>query len=357
MTAPVAPVPVGPTGEQLQVEQAAAQAVTQQLRTDLQRASARIIALYIGLAGDSQQSLPAHLRHQFAVAAGRIIAEVRADIRVQLWEMVLRALRAGQESALPFVDRLFADLQHYSQLSYQQVLAQASRPPQTTADWIALIAAQTQARLQAQLLSAAAAPTIGPPPENFNDVMAWISQAEAAMHNLERDTRWATNAAFNHAVREVAETARVSRMWIAERDACLHCLALSGTIAAPGEPYNANLTFYIGPEGFLKPLPVYPPGPLWGPPRHPNCRCFQRPTPVLAGYPLMPWEPPPPYTPAQALRREARRAVLRGTSGTESLPARLRAVSALLAAGDAGDVPKSVQQRARRAVKAGRFGD
>ena len=354
MTAPVPPVPVGPTGEQLQIEQQAAAAVTQQLRSELQRASARIIALYIGLAGDSQQSLPANARHQFARAAAAIIAEVHADIRVQLWEMVLAALRHGQDSALPFVDRLFSDLKQYSQLSYQQVLNQATRPPQTTADWIALIAAQTQARLEAQLLSASVAPTIGPPPSDFNDAMRWITQAESALYNLERDTRWATNAAFNQGVREVAEAARVPRIWIAERDACLHCLALSGTIAAPGEPYNASLTFYIGPEGHPKPLPVYPLGPLWGPPRHPNCRCFQRPVPVLAGYPLMPWEPPPPYTPAQALQREARRAVLRGDSGSDSEPARLRAVSALLAAGV--DLPKTVKQRARAALRRGGFG-
>lgn len=349
------PIPVGPTGEQLSVEQQAAAVVTAELRSQLRTAAARIIALYVGVAGGTDRDIPPHLRREFAQAAGRIIAQVHADIRLQLWEMVLQALRAGQASALPFIDTLFADLRTYSQMSYEQVLAQAQRPPQTVADWIVQVVAITQARLNAQLLSASAAPTAGPLPQSFDQVMSWITQAEAALSGLERDTRWATNAAFNQAAREVADTARTSRMWIAERDACLHCLALSGTIAAPGEPFNASLTFYVGPEGLLKPLPVYPIGPLWGPPRHPNCRCFVRPTPVLAGYPLMPWEAPPPYTPAQALQREARRAVLRGTSGTESLPARLRAVDALLALG-AGDVPRSVQQRARRAVAAGRFG-
>lgn len=350
------PLPIGPTAEQLSIELAAAAQITAELRRQLQQATNQIISLYVGAAGGVNQPLPPYMRDAFANAAARIIANVDVDIRLRLWDLVLQALAAGRSSALPFIQDLLQDVQGYSQMLYDQTLAAAQRartPPETTAQWAAMAVAAIQSRLNANLQSARAAPTVRVPPADFNDVMVWINQAESAARILERDARWLTNAAFNQASREVSDMAGVDRIWIAERDACLHCLALSGHRAHAGQPYDASLTFYVGPEGFLKPLPVYPPGPLWGPPRHPNCRCFQRPVPVLAGYPLMSWETGPAYTPAMALQREARRSVLRGTSGSDSEPARLRAVSALLAAGV--DLPVTVKRRARAALRRGGF--
>jgi hypothetical protein len=350
-------LPVGPTDEQLGVELRAAAILTNELRQQLEVATRQIAALYIGLAGSLSQPLPPPVRRRFADAAGQIIARVAVDIRVPLWEMVLQALDLGQQSATPFVQQVPARLRSYSQHTYDQLVAglqQLERPPATVHQWVVALAAAAQARIDAQLLSAQSAGQVGAPPADFAEVLARIiAPAEQALTGLERDARWATNAGFNMGVREVADLAGVSRMWIAERDACLHCLALSGEIAGPGQPYNASLTFYIGPNGLFKPLPVYPVGPLWGPPRHPNCRCFQRPAPVLAGYPVQPWESGP-YTPSQALKREARRSVLRGVSGSDSLPARLRATDALLAVG--AGLPVSVERRARQAVRRGGYG-
>ena len=137
-------------------------------------------------------------------------------------------------------------------------------------------------------------------------------------------------------------------MWVSERDACLHCLAYTGEIAQPRQPYRAGLTFYIDPDGNPKPISW---DSVWAPPLHPNCRCRQEPV-VDATYPLQPWETAS-TSPSDALKREAKRTVLMGRSGNDSQPARLRAASALLAIG--AGLPKSVVARARAAVKVGRF--
>lgn len=355
MTTPTL-LPVGPTGEQLQIELAAANTVTQALRRQLQIASRQITALYVRYTGNTTDPLPLIYRRLFADQASQIIAGVQVDIRDDLWRMVLEALRIGRLSAQPFITSAQGYAQDLATYSRDQLYAAARRAaeqPGSTAEWLAGVAAAAQARVAAGLLSAQAAPTVGFPPASYGDALATLNTARQALTGLERDTRWATNAAFNQGVREIADAAGQSRMWIAERDACLHCLAYSGEIAQPRQPFPADLTFYIGPEGDLKPLKVYPVGPLWGPPRHPNCRCFIRPTPYLAGYPVMPWETRL-YTPAMALQREARRTVLRGVSGSDSMPARLRATSALLAAGST--LPKSVRDRAARAVRRGRYG-
>ena len=214
--------------------------------------------------------------------------------------------------------------------------------------WIATLAGTAQDRALAQLLSAQSAPLIGAPPSTYRDVVALIANMTKAVGQLERDVRWSVNAAINQGSAQVADDAGMARMWVAERDACLHCLAYAGEIAQPGQPYQAGLTFYIGPDGNPKPMDWKP---VWGPPRHPNCRCRQEPV-VDATYPLQPWETAA-TTPSDALKREARRSVLKGKSGYDSQAARLRAVSALLATG--AGLPKSVEARARAAVRAGRF--
>lgn len=349
-------LPTGPTGQQLQIELAAANAVTKALRQQLTNATRQITALYLRYTGSLTQPLPVLYRTLFADQATQIIAGVQVDIRDDLWRMVLRALRLGQLSAQPFITATQTraqDLVTYTRDQIYAAIERAQQQPGTTVEWMATIVAASQARAAAGLLAAQAAPSIGTPAGTYPEVLAWLNNAQQALTGLERDTRWATNAAFNQGVRELADLSGQSRMWIAERDACLHCLAYSGEIAPARQPYPAGLTYYIDPAGNPKPLKPYPVGHVWGPPLHPNCRCFQRPTPYLEGYPVMPWEIRL-YTPAQALKREAARVVLRGAAGVDSLPARLRATSALLNRGST--LPKSVRERAARAVRRGRYG-
>lgn len=129
-------------------------------------------------------------------------------------------------------------------------------------------------------------------------------------------------------------------VWVAERNACLTCLRLSGTVIDPnsGTGFDEDATF--GAPGSAP--AVWPPGrPLMAPPRHPNCRCRLR--IIAASNTLVP----------QALRREAERSVARGWSDHASRRSRLNAAERLLDRGSR--LPKTVQERARRDVARGTF--
>lgn len=125
-------------------------------------------------------------------------------------------------------------------------------------------------------------------------------------------------------------------IWKAERDGCLHCLALSGHIVAVGEGFPADMTFAS------KPL-------RWEhydglPPRHPHCRC--RTAPVWGDGAAQ----------SAALKREAMRSVLRGFSlPSESKGVRLSAADRLLRSGRAGRLPKTVVELSQAAVARGEF--
>lgn len=363
MASPFPPTPPGPVPEQLAVELAAVAGVTAGLRAQLEQATRQIIGVYIAYAGSLNNPIPRNARHAFTAAVSRVIATVVADIREPLWMMLWRALYAGQTTALSYLpDVPLSAFSMYGAAAYHEAVAGAPAAAATfggqaaaTAQWAGDIVYAAQARMDAALLSArAAGRTVLPADITFNDVLGALAPLHQSLGNLDRDTRWAVNAAFNQATRDLADRHGSGRMWVAERDACLHCLALSGQVVGPGQPFDGAATFYVGPDGGLKPLPVYPAGPLWGPPRHPNCRCYTIPTPQLEGYPVHPWETRAVH-PSEALQREARRSVLRGDSGSDSLPARLRATGALLAVG--ARLPRSVQARARAALRARRYPD
>jgi hypothetical protein len=130
-------------------------------------------------------------------------------------------------------------------------------------------------------------------------------------------------------------------VWVAERDACLVCLALSGHVSDPNQGVGFDEDATFGPH---RPTPVWPPGmPLMAPPRHPNCRCRLR--IISADNVLVP----------EALRREAERSVARGFSGYDSKRARLHAADRLISR--ANRLPRSVNERAAKDVARGRFSD
>jgi hypothetical protein len=139
------------------------------------------------------------------------------------------------------------------------------------------------------------------------------------------------NATANEAVIDVADAVDLALVWVAERNACVTCLAYAGQVARDRAPFPGGLTF--GRKS-------YNPEAIKGPPRHPHCRCHLEPL-VADEY-------------AEALRREAERSVLRGYSlENESMGVRVDAAERLLARGT--DAPKSVQAVAARAVKRGQF--
>lgn len=128
----------------------------------------------------------------------------------------------------------------------------------------------------------------------------------------------------------VAKAADKPVVWVAERDACVRCLAHSGHYVEVGQPFPPGLSY-----GRLSLDDV-----VGGPPLHPHCRCHLE---VLND---------PAY--AAALRREADRSVLRGYS-LESEPMSVRVDAAKRLVESGVDAPKSVIAVATRAVKNGRF--
>ena len=141
----------------------------------------------------------------------------------------------------------------------------------------------------------------------------------------------AVNRGGNEGSTAVADVAELATVWIAETDACVHCLAYSGVIAKPGEAFPGGLTY--GRKSYY-------PDAIKTPPRHPRCRCTVEPL-VAREF-------------ADALRREADRSVLRGFSlESESMAVRVDAAERLLERGV--NAPKSVIAFSRRAVKAGEF--
>jgi hypothetical protein len=166
------------------------------------------------------------------------------------------------------------------------------------------------------------------------DLEAGVAATSRAARRAEAIARWVATTMHAEGVNAVAEAQKLPVVWVAERDGCLACAAYSGEVDR-GNGFREGLTYGD------RPLKT---GPVEGPPLHPNCRCG-----------LLVWDPnrPGPQVPA-ALKREARRSVVRGWSlPSESEASRLRAADRLLRSG--AGLPKSVEAFGRRAVLRGRF--
>lgn len=160
---------------------------------------------------------------------------------------------------------------------------------------------------------------------------AILAPVFGAANSLQNRVTSSVVAAGNQGVRRAASAAGVPVVWIAETNACVHCLAYSGHVVATGKKFPGGLTF--GAKSYF-------PDAIASPPRHPNCRCFL--------------EPLNDQSYADALKREANRSVLRGFSlESESMTVRVAAAKKLLDEGV--DAPKSVIAYAEKAVRAGEF--
>lgn len=166
----------------------------------------------------------------------------------------------------------------------------------------------------------------------FPAVVQGVAKLRRAVPRIDSNVSYETTKAANNGVINSTPPGWVV-MWVAERDACLVCLAYAGETTTPGASFAETLTFGDRPMRNHEPLT--------SPPKHPNCRCT-----------LQPLHPGDTDVPAN-LKREARRSVLRGWADDESVPAKLRAADRLLAVG--ANLPKSVEARARNAVREGRF--
>jgi hypothetical protein len=302
--------------ESVRLELATAQAAAGALREQLQRLLAALTTRYIALAGGTGNPLPEHHRTAFRDYAVGLVDRLQHTLRLDhpgLLRAILRALGLGQDQARAITG------------TGPTPIAQAA-----AAD----IVLQLADTVRADLLGASAAARLLPL-DSYRDVTALYARANQAANRLERDLRTAINTAVNQGLQDEAERAGAARLWIPERDACLTCLAYAGQTAAPGQLFPAGLTY--GDSSTVK-------TPTPGPPAHPNCRCR------AVAYLGMDDDSAGTYP--DALIREAERTVLRGWAGA-SEPARVRAADRLLQA--ATRAPKTVRDKARRAVRRGTF--
>lgn len=244
-----------------------------------------------------------------AVVRARLIALVAPAIGPDLTEAISSAYSAGVNDAVAIIDEGRPRLPR-------------NDAPRTLAERAILAAASIADDVQrARRLAFAGA-----------DLDAAFAPAAAAANTLGRTVTSLVNNAGNAGSTAVADAAGYATVWVAETNACVHCLAYSGRVARPGKTFPGGLTY--GAKSYF-------PDDLPHPPLHPHCRCTV--------------EPLRAQEYADALRREADRSVLRGFSlGSESMKVRVDAARRLLA--DPNLVaPKSVIDYARRAVRDGAF--
>jgi hypothetical protein len=175
-----------------------------------------------------------------------------------------------------------------------------------------------------------------------DDIASVQAKALAAVKQTRAQIAWFAHTAISAGTQAVAEETGAQLCWVAERDACLVCLALSGEVVDPGEEFPASATFGTHQMPLF---PIHEPAPLLGPPRHPNCRCGLR--------LVRPDDRASRDLPA-ALKREAERSVARGFSNHASNRERLTAADRLLKR-TTSRLPKTVRERAKKDMARGQF--
>lgn len=302
----------------LKFEQQAERDTTAALRLLLAEAARQLAAAYLRTVGDLKTPAPPQARDGLRAAVDRVIT----------------ALATGLLAELPgLVDQLNKVIAGGLRLGAGTGPGRVKVDPRPTRALAALVG-DIATRLRDDV-AAAQRFAAGTDLRRWGDVTTVLAKATQAVNAVAAGTREAANKAINDGARAAAEADGAQVLWIAERNACLTCLAYSGELADPGEPFPAGLTF--GKTSTVK-------VPILSPPAHPNCRCRMQPwygQDEPFGVPL-----------PSALRREAQRSVLRGDSDYASRPAKLNAAGQLLAQGTSG-LPDSVKLRAQMNVAAG----
>lgn len=322
MTQPTVDQVEAQADESLAYEQAAEGTVVAALAVEVSVAVAIILTAYATLAGAMAAGTLTAVRLNAALTtlAEQVLAGIDPDMRAELDDQINDGLAMGARHAREVIGAapVRAGIQDQALRVVSEHLDDNARRRLDEAVQLAQVLDLSERR-------------------NVDSVVA---RAHTSVTASEAATRWAANRAVNAGVAAVARRHDLNLLWIAERDACLHCLAYSGLVTEPGRPFPSGLTFAA--------RPLHNPHPIPYPPLHPNCRCR-----------ISPWEGGPgsvdigdPRAPS-ALKREARRSVVRGDSAYASEPARLRAADQLLAAG--ANLPKSVIERGQRAVARGAF--
>lgn len=344
----------------LRLELSSAAAVTRALRKAVTALTAAALALAARYA-DSSGQIPPQRQAQIRATLNAALAALTLDVAAQTTKAVAAAtaLAIRQESRM--LRGLGVDAKTLRVRLTDPVLAQAG---------------QSSTRVLAAAVGDAQRFAASNPLASLAQVQAAVAKAGSIAPRVEANVRFMTNRAINEATRQLAaeanpltappappngrvpiaeltpggppplEPARpplvspdLVLVWVAERNACLTCLALSGHVSDPNKGVGFDEDASFNPRGAP---PVWPPGmPLLAPPRHPNCRCRLR--IIRADDVLIP----------KTLRLNAQRSVLRGLSAYDSNVARQHAARRVLAHGTG--LPAAVHERAERDLARGRF--
>lgn len=195
-------------------------------------------------------------------------------------------------------------------------------------------AVSEQLRVAARLLTPRMVSASG-----WRGVVTGLGAARRAVTMVTSATAWSVHRAVNDGAAQVTADLEARSLWISETDACVICLAYSGTFADRDGLWAGGLSFDPAQRSTTVAA-------IDGPPAHIRCRCRQ-----------VPWRPEwaqgrtalPDLLRAQALRSVA---MGRGRP-SESNAARIRAARYVLAR--RGGIPDRLRRHAQSAVAAGHF--
>jgi hypothetical protein len=281
---------------------------------ELAALEARVLAATAGGFLANVTALRAIVADQPEAVKAAVLALVAPKLEARLVAAVRQAFGLGRADALS----ILSDYPKLELATSKLSPSSAAFAPVTGID-----SAVSAAIVKAQKLAAAGV-----------DLDAVVAPIFAAANRISGSVSDAINRGGNEGTTAVADAGDFAVVWIAETDACVHCLAYSGRVCKPGKRFPGGLTY--GAKSYY-------PDAIEGPPRHPHCRCTVEPLRSLD------------Y--AAALRREADRSVLRGFSlESESMRVRIDAAAHLIPTLEPGvDAPKSVIDYARRSVANGAF--
>lgn len=178
------------------------------------------------------------------------------------------------------------------------------------------------------------------PFERKADLHAVMGKLRQTVARAEGSARYTANEGINAGAATVAHAQGLNLIWVAERNACLDCLAHAGWVVEPNGWFPPGLSFDPLRAGIVRAV-------RWAP-LHPNCRCQVRSYDGPVGAPNVDRSR---VDPAARLAAEARRSTVYQWTDYGSGAARRRAAEALLQAG--ADLPRTVERRARQALRRG----
>ena len=280
----------------LQLELSSAATVTKPLRHAAAALTAMLLALGARYA-DDQGQIPPQRQAEIRAALDAALAGLAVDVAAETTRAVAAAIALAVRQETRALRALGVDAKSLRLRPDDPLLAQAGA---------------SSTRVLAAAISDARRFAASVPLASVAQLEAVAAKAAGIAPRVEANVRFLTNRAINETTRQLAKEATqlvappmppmgritlpsantplalppggpppleparapliqssMRLVWIAERDACLTCLALAGHVSDPNSGIGFDEDASFSPHGAP---PVWPPGmPLLAPPRHPNC--------------------------------------------------------------------------------------